>query len=85
MTILYGKAKYKSSFYYLNNNKHFFFLAELDGDADSGRGDSSVASDSKEEELPDHLQLGSKFTFRVTVLHPVGISTEYADIFCQFK
>ncbi|XP_028050181.2 kinesin-like protein unc-104 isoform X6 [Monomorium pharaonis] len=55
------------------------------GDADSGRGDSSVSSDMKEEELPDHLQPGTEFTFRVTVLQAMGISTEYADIFCQFN
>ncbi|XP_015436636.1 PREDICTED: kinesin-like protein unc-104 isoform X3 [Dufourea novaeangliae] len=55
------------------------------GDADSGRGDSSVSSDMKEEDLPDHLQSGSEFTFRVTVLQAMGISTEYADIFCQFN
>ncbi|XP_011301569.1 kinesin-like protein unc-104 isoform X12 [Fopius arisanus] len=55
------------------------------GDADSGRGDSSVASDMKEEDLPDHLQPGVEFTFRVTVLQAMGISTEYADIFCQFN
>ncbi|XP_076760932.1 kinesin family member unc-104 isoform X4 [Xylocopa sonorina] len=55
------------------------------GDADSGKGDSSVSSDMKEEDLPDHLQLGSEFTFRVTVLQAMGISTEYADIFCQFN
>ncbi|KAF7995732.1 hypothetical protein HCN44_006839 [Aphidius gifuensis] len=54
-------------------------------DGDSGRGDSSVASDMKEEELPDHLQTGVEFTFRVTVLQAMGISTEYADIFCQFN
>ncbi|CAK9828306.1 Kinesin-like protein unc-104 [Anthophora retusa] len=54
-------------------------------DADSGRGDSSVSSDMKEEDLPDHLQLGAEFTFRVTVLQALGISTEYADIFCQFN
>lgn len=60
-------------------------LTEIDGDADSGRGDSSVASDTKEEDLPEHLQVGNEFTFRVTVLQAVGISTEYADIFCQFK
>jgi kinesin family protein 1 len=39
----------------------------------------------KEEELPQHLILGSEFTFRVTVLQAVGIATEYSDIFCQFK
>lgn len=55
------------------------------GDADSGRGDSSVSSDMKEEDMPDHLQPGSEFTFRVTVLQAIGISTEYADIFCQFN
>ncbi|XP_053983673.1 kinesin-like protein unc-104 isoform X7 [Hylaeus anthracinus] len=54
-------------------------------DADSGRGDSSVSSDMKEDDLPDHLQPGSEFTFRVTVLQAMGISTEYADIFCQFN
>lgn len=59
--------------------------SELEGDADSGRGDSSVSSDAKEEEIPDHLLLGREFTFRVTVLQAVGVSTEYADIFCQFK
>ncbi|XP_070562203.1 kinesin-like protein KIF1A isoform X4 [Ptychodera flava] len=33
----------------------------------------------------DHLKIGSTFTFRVTVLQASGISTEYADIFCQFN
>lgn len=65
-------------------NRTFKFL-DLDGDADSGRGDSSVSSDVKEEELPEHLQVGKEFKFRVTVLQAVDISTEYADIFCQFK
>ncbi|KOB76657.1 Uncharacterized protein OBRU01_04754 [Operophtera brumata] len=37
-------------------------------DADSGRGDSSLASELKEEDLPEHLTLGKEFTFRVTVL-----------------
>lgn len=60
-------------------------IDEIECDADSGRGDSSVASDVKEEEVPEHLQCGKEFTFRVTVLQAVGISTEYADIFCQFK
>ena len=57
----------------------------IECDADSGRGDSSVASDLKEDEIPDHLAIGKEFTIRVTVLQAVGISTEYADIFCQFK
>lgn len=32
-----------------------------------------------------HLQEGKEFTFRVTVLQASSISSEYADIFCQFK
>lgn len=57
----------------------------IECDADSGRGDSSVSSDVKEDEIPEHLAVGKEFTFRVTVLQAVGISQEYADIFCQFK
>ncbi|XP_049631222.1 kinesin-like protein KIF1B isoform X8 [Suncus etruscus] len=37
------------------------------------------------EEVGHHLQLGSAFTFRVTVLQASGILPEYADIFCQFN
>ncbi|XP_074046843.1 kinesin-like protein KIF1A isoform X7 [Macrotis lagotis] len=37
------------------------------------------------ESALDHLQLGSIFTFRVTVLQASSISAEYADIFCQFN
>ncbi|KAJ8270405.1 hypothetical protein GJAV_G00114140 [Gymnothorax javanicus] len=33
----------------------------------------------------EHLQIGSVFTFRVTVLQASSISAEYADIFCQFN
>lgn len=57
----------------------------IECDADSGRGDSSISSDFKEEDIPDHLAVAREFTFRVTVLQAVGISAEYADIFCQFK
>ncbi|KRT82690.1 Kinesin, partial [Oryctes borbonicus] len=57
----------------------------IECDADSGRGDSSMSSDIKEDDIPDHLALCKEFTFRVTVLQVVGISTEYADIFCQFN
>uniref|UniRef100_A0A3B3STU8 Kinesin family member 1B n=1 Tax=Paramormyrops kingsleyae TaxID=1676925 RepID=A0A3B3STU8_9TELE len=32
-----------------------------------------------------HLEVGSVFTFRVTVLQASGIPPEYADIFCQFN
>ncbi|KPJ02360.1 Kinesin-like protein unc-104 [Papilio xuthus] len=54
-------------------------------DADSGRGDSSLASELKEEELPEHLAPGKDFTFRVTVLQAHAVSTDYADVFCQFN
>ncbi|XP_056240808.1 kinesin-like protein KIF1B isoform X5 [Seriola aureovittata] len=35
--------------------------------------------------LADQLEVGSIFTFRVTVLQASGILPEYADIFCQFN
>lgn len=63
-------------------------LEELElEDADSGRGDSSVASELHDanDEIGEHLHVGKEFTFRVTVLQATGIPTEYADIFCQFK
>ncbi|VVC97408.1 unnamed protein product [Leptidea sinapis] len=60
-------------------------LANADCDNDSGRGDSSLASELKDEELPEHLTLGKEFTFRVTVLHAHGVSADYADVFCQFN
>ncbi|XP_040168675.1 kinesin-like protein unc-104 isoform X8 [Anopheles arabiensis] len=64
-------------------------LEELEQeDADSGRGDSSVASElheSNDQEPGEHLQPGKEFTFRVTVLQATGIAAEYADIFCQFN
>ncbi|XP_063696569.1 kinesin-like protein unc-104 isoform X4 [Culicoides brevitarsis] len=63
-------------------------LEELEHeDADSGRGDSSVASELHEQndEHGEHLQIGKEFTFRVTVMQATGIAAEYADIFCQFN
>ncbi|XP_026495906.2 kinesin-like protein unc-104 isoform X16 [Vanessa tameamea] len=60
-------------------------LAVGECDADSGRGDSSLASELKEEDLPEHLTLGREFTFRVTVLQAHSVSTDYADVFCQFN
>ncbi|XP_034733599.1 kinesin-like protein KIF1B isoform X17 [Etheostoma cragini] len=35
--------------------------------------------------LAGQLEVGSIFTFRVTVLQATGIPPEYADIFCQFN
>jgi len=63
----------------------YFFADTEQSDADSGRGDSSVSSDTKEDEIPEHLQIGKEFTFRVAVLQAIGIPSEYTDIFCQFK
>ncbi|XP_029010879.1 kinesin-like protein KIF1B isoform X3 [Betta splendens] len=37
------------------------------------------------EGLADQLEVGSIFTFRVTVLQASGVPPEYADIFCQFN
>ncbi|XP_076451747.1 kinesin-like protein unc-104 isoform X2 [Babylonia areolata] len=37
------------------------------------------------KELPDHLTLGSQFQFRVTIMQASCISSDYADIFCQFN
>ncbi|XP_065219254.1 kinesin-like protein unc-104 isoform X1 [Planococcus citri] len=60
---------------------------EIEGDGDSGRGDSNAScnSDSKEEEFPDHLMIDKEFTFRVTILQALDIPSEYADVFCQFN
>ncbi|KAM9855644.1 kinesin-like protein KIF1B [Aulostomus maculatus] len=37
------------------------------------------------DDLAGQLEVGSIFTFRVTVLQTTGIPPEYADIFCQFN
>uniref|UniRef100_T1IJB9 OTU domain-containing protein 3 n=1 Tax=Strigamia maritima TaxID=126957 RepID=T1IJB9_STRMM len=58
--------------------------ADRECDLDSGKGDSSVSSD-KDDDVPPHLKIGSEFTFRVTVLQAYAISSDYADIFCQFN
>ncbi|XP_053683877.1 kinesin-like protein unc-104 isoform X2 [Sabethes cyaneus] len=74
---------------YMEGANDIMKLEELEQeDADSGRGDSSVASElheSNEQEPGEHLQPGKEFTFRVTVLQATGIAAEYADIFCQFN
>ncbi|XP_052471280.1 kinesin-like protein KIF1A isoform X4 [Carassius gibelio] len=41
--------------------------------------------DVTQEKSLQHLNIGSNFTFRVTVLQASSISAEYADIFCQFN
>ncbi|XP_061759887.1 kinesin-like protein KIF1B isoform X20 [Nerophis ophidion] len=40
---------------------------------------------SRDEGLAGQLEIGSTFTFRVTVLQTTAIPPEYADIFCQFN
>ncbi|XP_057685763.1 kinesin-like protein KIF1B isoform X27 [Corythoichthys intestinalis] len=37
------------------------------------------------DSLSGQLEIGSTFTFRVTVLQTTGVPPEYADIFCQFN
>ena len=44
-----------------------------------------VLAEVKESELPSHLQLGKTFTFQVSLVKASGISSDYADVFCQFK
>uniref|UniRef100_A0A8C9Z442 plus-end-directed kinesin ATPase n=1 Tax=Sander lucioperca TaxID=283035 RepID=A0A8C9Z442_SANLU len=53
-----------------------------------GQGQSSeviTPSEDCGEGLAGQLEVGSIFTFRVTVLQANGIPPEYADIFCQFN
>uniref|UniRef100_A0A672ZJ35 plus-end-directed kinesin ATPase n=1 Tax=Sphaeramia orbicularis TaxID=375764 RepID=A0A672ZJ35_9TELE len=53
-----------------------------------GQGQSSeviTPSEDCGEDLAGQLEVGSIFTFRVTVLQASGIPPEYADIFCQFN
>ncbi|XP_046405614.1 kinesin-like protein unc-104 isoform X7 [Ischnura elegans] len=61
--------------------------ANLTGNTGGGLAEIKVVGDEEEKDgtTPDHLLIGKEFTFRVTVLQAVGISTEYADIFCQFN
>uniref|UniRef100_A0A671TC08 plus-end-directed kinesin ATPase n=1 Tax=Sinocyclocheilus anshuiensis TaxID=1608454 RepID=A0A671TC08_9TELE len=46
---------------------------------------STIKSTISHELLAEHLEVGSIFTFRVTVLQASSIPPEYADIFCQFN
>uniref|UniRef100_A0A8C4SF77 plus-end-directed kinesin ATPase n=1 Tax=Erpetoichthys calabaricus TaxID=27687 RepID=A0A8C4SF77_ERPCA len=47
--------------------------------------DTRLLNEGLSESLGDHLEVGTIFTFRVTVLQASGIPPEYADIFCQFN
>uniref|UniRef100_A0A8C6X034 plus-end-directed kinesin ATPase n=1 Tax=Neogobius melanostomus TaxID=47308 RepID=A0A8C6X034_9GOBI len=46
---------------------------------------NNIADPKLSEGLADQLEVGSIFTFRVTVLQASGVPPEYADIFCQFN
>lgn len=48
----------------------------------SSATEHSILTTTRSEE---HLEIGSEFRFRITILDAIGISTKYADIFCQFK
>lgn len=71
------------------NGTLFFYFLELDEKCHDIEAMSTTESMTSLSTLDacdaDHLKIGSNFTFRVTVLQASGISTEYSDIFCQFK
>ncbi|XP_078144553.1 kinesin-like protein KIF1B isoform X3 [Centroberyx gerrardi] len=54
-------------------------------DMDLKLGNAVETKLSHGEGLAGQLEVGSIFTFRVTVLQASGILPEYADIFCQFN
>ncbi|XP_034064962.1 kinesin-like protein KIF1B isoform X13 [Gymnodraco acuticeps] len=54
-------------------------------DMDLKLGDMADPKLSCDEGLAGQLEVGSIFTFRVTVLQASGVPPEYADIFCQFN
>lgn len=53
--------------------------------ADLKLGNVAETKLSRGDGLASQLEVGSIFTFRVTVLQASGVPPEYADIFCQFK
>ena len=63
----------------MNNN---IFIAD---NRETEKGDVEKRSSINAADLPTHLRIGSTFVFRVTVQQAFNISTEYTDIFCQFK
>lgn len=54
-------------------------------DMDLKLGNIAETKLSRGDGLAGQLEVGSIFTFRVTVLQASGIPPEYADIFCQFN
>ncbi|RUS83751.1 hypothetical protein EGW08_008502 [Elysia chlorotica] len=56
-----------------------------DNKTSDGAGEIDYCPEINALDLPDHLSIGSQFQFRVTILQASNISSEYADIFCQFN
>uniref|UniRef100_H2YU69 Kinesin-like protein unc-104 n=1 Tax=Ciona savignyi TaxID=51511 RepID=H2YU69_CIOSA len=53
---------------------------------DSASFDDAFVFDGSQQPLhASHLEIGSEFQFRITILDAIGVSTTYADIFCQFN
>ncbi|XP_052455406.1 kinesin-like protein KIF1A isoform X12 [Carassius gibelio] len=59
--------------------------AEMALSADEVNNNTCPANPEELDGALDHLRIGEVFTFRVTVLQASSISSEYADIFCQFN
>lgn len=59
--------------------------SRLEAYKQDGENNNLSPEQCEEDSLPEHLQIGKEFTFRVTVLQAIGISKEYADIFSQFN
>uniref|UniRef100_A0A672SS92 plus-end-directed kinesin ATPase n=1 Tax=Sinocyclocheilus grahami TaxID=75366 RepID=A0A672SS92_SINGR len=59
--------------------------SEMGLSADEVNNNTCAGNMFKGEISLQHLNIGSNFTFRVTVLQASSISAEYADIFCQFN
>lgn len=72
-------------FFFLNKSSNKPTNLSLWLSSDLKLGNIGETKLSHGDDLASHLEVGSVFTFRVTVLQASGILPEYADIFCQFK
>ena len=59
-------------------------LEEIEGEKDDEFGNEGPAQ-TQTQRLPDHLQVGLPFFFRVSVLQISDLPFDYSEIFCQFK
>ena len=73
--------------YYFSYKLKYIYTVSISADNREieKRDAEKMAASLNHEDLPVHLEVGSIFTFRVTVQQAFNISTEYTDIFCQFK